>query len=485
MATTDRQVEAVAEVSLPWVIVRHLPRLGTAGLARLSLAAGDLLALGLALAVAVGLRVSVLPALSAAFSRPTYPLSHYFGLWWLPVVYLVALWHAGLYTRRDPFWEETRRCASGVTAAAVLIFAVLALAKVGDDVSRPVVVVAWAVLLGLLPLARWASKRLLVRLGPWRQRVLLVGGGAQTARLAEALGRAPTLGYEVVGVTDDPAVAPERALAARASDVIIAAPQMDRAAFLALVERLRPVAENVLIAPDLSEMPVLGVEVVGLFEDRALLLRVPNNLLRPWNLAVKRAFDLTAGALLGLAVLPVLLAAAVAVRATSPGPVLHVEPRVGRGRRLFPCFKLRTMYTDADERLAAHLRAHPGAAEEWERYWKLRGHDPRVTPVGRWLRRYGLDELPQLLHVLRGEMSLVGPRPYLPRELPLLAGDGMLDVRPGLTGLWQVSGKNALDYQQRVSLDRWYVNNWSLWLDVIILAKTVPALVRGDRLPGD
>ncbi|MDR7556475.1 MAG: exopolysaccharide biosynthesis polyprenyl glycosylphosphotransferase [Armatimonadota bacterium] len=458
----------------------RLPTVTAGVLARAALVAGDLLTLVAALAVAVGVRGAVLPWLSPAFARPTYPLAHYLSLWWLPAVYLGALWYAGLYTRRDPFWEEARRCVSGVTVAAVATFALLALAKVGDDVSRPVVVMAWAVLLVALPAARRVVKAALVRLGPWRQRVLVVGDGPQAARLAEALARAPTLGYDVAGVVDDPALAPERARALGARDVIVGAAHLGRAEFLALVERLRPVAENVLVAPDVSEMPVLGVEVVGLFEDRALLLRVPNNLLRPWNVVTKRAFDLLAGAALAAVALPVLAAAAVAVRLTSPGPAFHVEPRVGRGRRLFPCYKLRTMYVDADARLAAFLRDNPGAAEEWERYWKLRGHDPRVTPVGRWLRRWGLDELPQVLNVLRGEMSLVGPRPYLPRELPLLPGDGMLDVPPGLTGLWQVSGKNALDYRQRVHLDRWYVNNWSLWLDVIILAKTVPAVLRGE-----
>jgi undecaprenyl-phosphate galactose phosphotransferase len=138
------------------------------------------------------------------------------------------------------------------------------------------------------------------------------------------------------------------------------------------------------------------------------------------------------------------------------------------------------MYRDADERLQEYLALHPDAAAEWQRYWKLRGPDPRVTRVGAWLRRYSLDEVPQVFNVLRAEMSLVGPRPYLPRELPMLDGDGMLDVRPGMTGLWQVSGKNALEYTQRVKLDRWYVSNWSLWLDVMILAKSVPAVLRGE-----
>jgi undecaprenyl-phosphate galactose phosphotransferase len=224
---------------------------------------------------------------------------------------------------------------------------------------------------------------------------------------------------------------------------------------------------------------VLGVEALGLFEDRAILLRVPNNLLSPWNLALKRAFDLLAAGLLAVVSLPVLAAAAAAIAVTSRGPVLHVEPRVGWRRREFRCWKLRTMHADAEDRLRDYLARNPQAAAEWERYWKLRSFDPRVTAVGRWLRRFSLDELPQVFNVLRGEMSLVGPRPYLPRELPMLDHEGMLDVRPGLTGLWQVSGKNLLDHRQRALLDRWYVSNWSLWLDVMILAKSLPVLLRG------
>jgi undecaprenyl-phosphate galactose phosphotransferase len=474
----------VTEEAISATRPRTAPATAPAALAVAALVAADLAALAASLAVAVGLRVSVLPALSAAFARPTFPLSHYLALWWLPAVYLGALWHAGLYARRDPFWEEVRRCVGGVTTAAVLIFAVLSIARIADDVSRPVVVAAWAVLLVALPLARYAAKRSLIALGPWRRRTLLVGDGPQAEALRAALARDRTLGYEIVGVAATPALAPERAAALGAREVILAAPRLEREEFLRLVEHLREVAENVIIAPDLAEVPVLGVEVLGLFEDRTLLLRVPNNLLKPWNLAVKRASDLVLGTLAMLACLPVLAVAGALVALTSPGPVLHVEPRVGRRHRLFDCLKLRTMYLDAGERLAAYLAAHPDAAAEWARYRKLRAYDPRVTPVGRWLRRYALDELPQVVNVLRGEMSLVGPRPYLPREMPLPAGDGILDVRPGMTGLWQVSGKNALAFEQRGQLDRWYVSNWSLWLDLVILVKTVPMVLRGERHAG-
>jgi undecaprenyl-phosphate galactose phosphotransferase len=310
--------------------------------------------------------------------------------------------------------------------------------------------------------------------------VLLVGAGEQADHLRQALARDRALGYAIVDVVADPGRAPEQAAAIGARDVILAAPHLGRTEFLVLVERLRDVAENVIIAPDLSEVPVLGVEVLGLFEDRTILLRVPNNLLKPWNLAVKRVSDLVLGGLAALACLPVLAVAAVAIKLTSPGPVLHVEPRVGRKHRLFDCYKLRTMHLDSARRLAEFLAVNPTAHQEWERYRKLRGYDPRVTRAGRWLRRYALDELPQVFNVLRGDMSLVGPRPYLPREMPLVDGDGMLDLRPGMSGLWQVSGKNTLDFQQRGKLDRWYVSNWSVWLDLIILIKTVPVLLRGE-----
>lgn len=444
------------------------------------LVSSDLAALAAALAVAVGIRVSVLPGLSSAFARPTYPLAHYLLLWWIPFAYLASLAHAGLYTRRDPYWEEARRCLVGASASALLIFAVLSAARTNDDVSRPVVVLAWAALLMLLPAARLATKEALYALGPWRKTTLLLGAGPLAEMLCRAFRRQRTLGYDVVEVVANPARAVERAVALGAQEIIVAAPELGRGEFLTLVEQLRGAVENVLIAPDLAEAPVFGVEAVGLLDDRAILLRIPCNLLKPWNVALKRACDLVLGALLGALALPLVAAAAAAIRLDSPGPVFHIEPRVGRKRRTFPCLKLRTMHLDAQERLATHLAADPEAAREWTCYRKLRAYDPRVTRVGRLLRRYAIDEIPQLWNVLRGDMSLVGPRPYLLREMPFVEGDGMLDVRPGLTGLWQVSGKNQVTFHERTRIDRWYVNNWSSWLDLIILVRTVPLLVGGE-----
>jgi undecaprenyl-phosphate galactose phosphotransferase len=187
----------------------------------------------------------------------------------------------------------------------------------------------------------------------------------------------------------------------------------------------------------------------------------------------KRVFDtLTAVALLIL-LSPVMFVIAWLIRRDG-GPALFAHPRVGKRSKIFKCFKFRTMVVDAEQQLEQLLQQQPELRSQWENERKLRD-DPRVNRLGRFLRASSLDELPQLINVIRGEMSLVGPRPVVTAELPRY-GDEVgyyLMVRPGMTGLWQVSGRSDLDYDSRVYLDTWYVKNWSLWHDMIILFKTV------------
>lgn len=158
-----------------------------------------------------------------------------------------------------------------------------------------------------------------------------------------------------------------------------------------------------------------------------------------------------------------------------------MQERIGKDGKPFKCIKFRTMYRDADKRLKDILEADEKAREEWEKYFKLK-EDPRVTKVGKFLRRTSLDELPQVFNVLKGDMSFIGPRPVVKKEIEQYYRDKAqyyYEVRPGITGLWQVSGRNELDYERRVRLDVWYVLNWSLWLDLIILLKTVKVVFSG------
>ena len=205
-----------------------------------------------------------------------------------------------------------------------------------------------------------------------------------------------------------------------------------------------------------------------------MMLKLSNNLAKPWNNWLKRGIDLFLGTAVALLMFPVCLIVAIAVKLDSKGPALFDQERLGYRGKTFRCLKFRTMRVDGDEVLARYLECNPKAANEWQKFAKLRLCDPRLTRVGRFLRRWSLDELPQTLNVLKGEMSLVGPRPYIVQERARMGVDihTILSARPGMTGFWQVSGRNHLTLEDRVQFEAWYVRNWTVWLDCIILAKT-------------
>lgn len=196
----------------------------------------------------------------------------------------------------------------------------------------------------------------------------------------------------------------------------------------------------------------------------------------------KRIADIAAAIVIGIAALPLIVAVALAVKIGMGGPVFYGHRRVGFGGRPFDCLKFRTMVTNGDEVLARHLAADPAAAEEWRLNRKLT-NDPRVTRLGSLLRKSSLDELPQLLNILRGEMSCVGPRPVSAEELERYGAhvDEYLSARPGITGSWQVSGRSSVSYEDRIKLDADYVRKWSFGSDVLILLRTVPALLKVDQ----
>lgn len=178
--------------------------------------------------------------------------------------------------------------------------------------------------------------------------------------------------------------------------------------------------------------------------------------------------------------LPLMGIIALSIRLSSPGPIMFYQKRIGQHGRPFTLFKFRTMYPDSQRRLKQYLHDHPEAQVRWECYHKL-PDDPRITPIGRWLRRTSLDELPQLFNVLKGDMNIIGPRPVLPAEFRQhYQGEARTfytSVKPGITGLWQIAGRSTLDFPTRVFLDVWYVRHWSLWLDLYILMHTVRVLI--------
>lgn len=417
----------------------------------------------------------------------------------LPILHVAAILMQDLYRGRRLFYEVARKLfkATCYTMVAGLIFDfVLHFGTL--PTSRLFVFTYWTLsLLGLLA-GRYVMQRVLRRLGVWQNRVIIIGAG----KTAEQFIRAFYGNYYIVGFIEDRKDKPllkqypwlggfddiERVLQANpVHEVIIAAPGLPRDRLVGIFYRVQPYVRKTSLIPDLFGIPIANVKTERSLDDHLLVLKTTNSLQRRTNRCLKRAFDLVAGSIIAVCIAPILVATAVAIKLDSPGPVFYNAERIGknlrrRGMPTFTCYKFRSMYVNADEILRDYLAAHPEAAAEWREFQKLRGDDPRVTRVGRFIRKYSIDELPQIFNVLRGNMSLVGPRPYLPREREKI-GDYyhvICMTTPGITGLWQVSGRNDIAFDGRLQLDAWYVRNWSLWQDITLLVRTI-GVVLGQK----
>jgi exopolysaccharide biosynthesis polyprenyl glycosylphosphotransferase len=284
---------------------------------------------------------------------------------------------------------------------------------------------------------------------------------------------------EGVPVVGDLALAPILAHRLKIPYAVLAMPGVDGPKLLQIVERVGGKFSHLLVIPDLFGFATLGVPAKNL--GGILGVEVRQQLLLPGPRLAKRVMDATLTSIGVLFVLPFLALIALLIKLDSKGPIFYTQARLGKDGEFFKAYKFRTMHGDGESRLKAILDADPQLRAEYEIYHKLR-KDPRVTRIGRVLRKFSLDEFPQLLNVIIGDMSLVGPRPYIERELTEMGGQEKIILRapPGMTGMWQVSDRNATSFAQRVQIDVYYVRNWSPWLDIHILAKTFGVVIKGS-----
>ena len=283
---------------------------------------------------------------------------------------------------------------------------------------------------------------------------------------------------EGIPVVGDLSLAPILSQRLKIRYAILAMPGLDSQKLLRLSEQVGSFFTHMLIIPDLFGFGSLGVPARDI--GGVLGLEVQQRLLLPFSRLAKRSLDVSLTVFGGLCILPLLILISLLIKLDSRGPILYWQPRLGRDGRHFPAAKFRSMHGDGEARLRAVLESDPKLAAEYEEFHKL-ARDPRVTRIGRFLRKYSLDELPQLLSVIRGDMSLVGPRPYLEREVKDMEGLEIVILRatPGMTGMWQVSDRNTTGFAERLKMDVHYVRNWSPWLDIYILARTFEVVLRG------
>jgi len=424
--------------------------------------------------------------------EPTLPLGTYLSLWPLVPLFPSVYALVGLYGVGVPPPEELRRLSYVTTVVFAALGTATFLSKAGVDYSRGVFILAWGFALVLVPLGRALTRELCARRPWWGAPVVVLGAGRTGEAVVRVLCKTPGLGLKPVTLLDDdPAkwghsvegvgviggLELGRELGIRRA--IIAMPGVSRDKLLSIVEQYGGVFSHLILIPDLFGLESLWVEPRDL--GGVLGLEVRKNLMHRSRI-IKRIMDYVLGVPLFLASLPVIALFALWIKRVSPGPAFFTQEREGVGGRIIRVWKLRTMYPDAEARLQRYLAEDPEARAEWERYFKLK-RDPRVLPgVGHFLRKTSLDELPQLWNVLRGEMSLVGPRPFPPYHLEAMS-PGFRElrrrVRPGLTGLWQVTARSDGDLAVQEALDTYYIRNWSIWLDLYILARTVWVVLVG------
>jgi Undecaprenyl-phosphate galactose phosphotransferase WbaP len=365
-----------------------------------------------------------------------------------------------------------------------------------EHFSRASFGLAWLFAIILLPVTRHAFRKLCTSLGFWGEPVVLIGFGEWGARIFNVLVDHPELGLRPVAIIDGftsqftPKVSiPYYSLGGEVDPDRIGGLTGVKTAILIHSEIPPELREKIttgrwhefshlIIIPDGQFGSSVWIEAHDI--GGVLGLEVRQKLFSRYEQMVKRVLDIILIVLASPFLAGLFIFLALMIRLESPGPITYRQIRLGKAKKAFSIWKFRTMVENADKILYRYLRKHPDLAEEWKQTHKLK-NDPRVTRVGKFLRRFSLDEFPQILNVLQGDMSLVGPRPIVDDETKYygMAYHLYTRVKPGMTGLWQVSGRNDTSYEQRVQLDLYYVNNWSMWLDVYILVNTIKAVIFG------
>ena len=451
----------------------------------------DYLAILLAEKMAFGLH-----DLYGLFMGTSYHVPDAYLYFWIPLVFIAFLAISQTYTKMQPVLETVRQIFYAVLYALITCILALYFMQTSVLASRLYVILFGVLALFNVYAVRYALLKFLKITNTFMKPVILIGAGKTAELVLQFFDGDLGYRYRVVGLLDDDPISEElpqkflmlgKVSAAETiirdsgiQTVIITAPGMDSERLEKLVAKIQPLVRDILFVPDLMMLPLGHVGVEPFYTEKVFMLSIRNNLARRRNRLAKRIFDLVATICGGLLILPILLILAILVGIDNKGRIIFAHRRVGKGGKLFPCYKFQSMVSDAQKRLEEYLAENLEARKEWEETFKLT-NDPRVTKLGAFLRKTSLDELPQLWNVLMGDMSLVGPRPIVTKEIERY-GDYIREyymVPPGITGMWQVNGRSDTTYEERVAMDTWYVRNWSVWIDLVYLFKTVKTVFTG------
>lgn len=451
----------------------------------LTLLFSDILAISLALLLAIAIRYWIALPIHISYLRylQLYPLLFVFvGIYYIRHLYAAV----GM----SPINE-----LKNISISTTLVFFLLAtfsfLGQMSLNYSRLIFMMAFVFTLVLVPTIRTIIRWTLIRLGIWGEPVVILGFGKQGQHVLRYLRKESHMGMKPVAVVDGlmsddekkvwdvPFLSFNAISAANITTAILVPNEFSASLKAKALSDLKMGFEKLILITDLDW--VGSTALISHDMQGVLGLEVEQNLLNPLQMAAKRVLDMLLVIFGSLILLPFFLLFILAIRLESPGPAIYRQQRIGKNRKSFYVYKFRTMVANAEELLAELLVKDCGLCEEWEQSHKLKT-DPRITRIGKFLRKTSLDELPQLYNIWRGEMSFVGPRPIVEDEVQHYKKvfDLYTQVKPGITGMWQISGRSDTSYDDRVQLDEYYIRHWSIWMDIYIIIKTVWKVLKRD-----
>ena len=404
----------------------------------------------------------------------------------IPFIYIAFIAAARTYRRIIPFWQrvESLFYSSIYSIIAILLFFFVRANSTEHSIAF--LALLWLASFICLVIMRYLLKRVLDEKNIFQIPLLIIGAQEEALAFVKAINSDIGMSsYKIVGLISDKI--PVKGLekypllgdfkdiekiikVTGINNVLIAIPYLEQVKKQEIIHSFQPLVRNICIIPSLSAIPMGGADLETFFDEKFMLIRIRNNLARNINKFIKLIFDIVVGLLICIPVIPIIIACAIWVKLDSKGPIFYNAKRIGKNGKEFTCYKFRSMYTNSDKLLEQYLAENLVAKKEWDEFQKLHDFDPRVTKAGKIMRRTSLDELPQILNVLKGEMSLVGPRPYLPREKEMMGHfyNIIISTVPGITGYWQANGRSDVTSGGRLRMDGWYILNWFVWIDIIL-----------------
>lgn len=423
--------------------------------------------------------------------------SSYLNSLYLFLIILVVFSYEKLYVDKFQIWSEIKTIIKsiGITVAIALI-----ISSLNERVSElSICELALFFILSTISISllRFLTKKALLKASLYQTNLIIIGDCEDIENLIEDIEREFNLGYKIVGffsiskpkkeivtigkrsyrVFDSYEKIPKYLKRLNIQGAIVSSRDSERKR--RVVESIQHYIREIFIIPNSKTLLFLNSSIEYFFEYQSILIKLENNFIQFRNIALKRIFDISLALIVMPIVLPTILVIAIAIRISTKSNALFIQERLGKEESKFNCIKFQTMRESADSLLDEFFKQNPEELEHWRVYKKIKGDDPRVTKIGKFLRKTSLDELPQIFNILKGEMSFVGPRPYLERELEDMQGRDYIIrlAKPGITGMWQVMGRNAISFDRRTEIEEWYVRNWSLWLDIVLLLKTISVVL--------